>query len=78
MMQKSDNTIVHASMRRRVERDRMARFEVNGIRAVPLDGNMIRWQASIVGPADSPYEGGTFYLYIYMPVKYVHQIEFVI
>lgn len=74
MMQRTENMVTATtSMRRRAERDRMARFEVNGIRAVPLDGKLARWQASITGPANSSYEGGTFYLYIYLPLKCVHQ-----
>lgn len=58
-----------STMRRRTERDRAAGFDISGIRAFPLDEKLARWQASIVGPPDSPYAGGTFYLYINIPVK---------
>lgn len=38
-----------------------------GIEAVPLDEMCYQWQASITGPKDSPYEGGTFFLYLQIP-----------
>ncbi|CAL1285466.1 unnamed protein product [Larinioides sclopetarius] len=41
-----------------------------GIEAAPLDEMCFHWQASIEGPADSPYEGGTFFLYLQIPSSY--------
>ncbi|XP_045119579.1 uncharacterized protein LOC123509376 [Portunus trituberculatus] len=41
-----------------------------GIQACPLDELSVHWQASIRGPAGSPYEGGTFFLYIQIPHSY--------
>ncbi|KAK7077757.1 hypothetical protein SK128_003756 [Halocaridina rubra] len=41
-----------------------------GIEASPLDEMSLHWQASIRGPASSPYEGGTFFLYIQIPPSY--------
>lgn len=41
-----------------------------GIQACPLDKSSVHWQASIRGPAGSPYEGGTFFLYIQIPHSY--------
>ncbi|GIY53967.1 ubiquitin-conjugating enzyme E2 5A [Caerostris darwini] len=41
-----------------------------GIEAAPLDEKCYHWQASIEGPANSPYEGGTFYLYLQIPAGY--------
>lgn len=41
-----------------------------GIDAVPLDSQQSHWQASILGPVGSPYEGGKFLLYIVIPYNY--------
>ena len=41
-----------------------------GIKAQPLDSSYYHWQASITGPAGSPYEGGVFYLYLKVPFNY--------
>lgn len=60
-------------MYKRAESDGMAQYRVDGITSIPLSRKLAHWQASIVGPANSPYEGGIFYLYIYLPYKYVHR-----
>ncbi|XP_071957937.1 uncharacterized protein [Antedon mediterranea] len=41
-----------------------------GVLAVPLTKNCIHWQASIIGPPDSPYEGGIFYLHLQLASSY--------
>ncbi|XP_067626008.1 uncharacterized protein morgue [Eurosta solidaginis] len=41
-----------------------------GIDAIPLDKQNTYWQASILGPASSPYEGGKFFLFIFFPERY--------
>ncbi|CRL04719.1 CLUMA_CG017779, isoform A [Clunio marinus] len=41
-----------------------------GIDALPLDPQETHWQASIIGPNNSPYEGGKFFLYIRFPYNY--------
>ncbi|KAA0196749.1 hypothetical protein HAZT_HAZT003879 [Hyalella azteca] len=41
-----------------------------GIEAIPLDIQALHWQASIRGPDESPYQGGTFFLHILIPPRY--------
>ncbi|CAH4030564.1 uncharacterized protein LOC123712740 [Pieris brassicae] len=41
-----------------------------GIAATPLDMKCCHWQASVTGPAGSPYEGGVFFLYVQVPYSY--------
>lgn len=42
----------------------------NGISAGPKDNNMFEWDATLVGPSGTPYEGGVFYLNITFPSNY--------
>lgn len=42
-------------------------YASEGIEAIPLDKQNNYWQASILGPTGSPYEGGKFFLYIFFP-----------
>lgn len=42
----------------------------DGIEIIALDAELTHLQASIVGPANSPYEGGKFFLYIVVPQSY--------
>lgn len=43
---------------------------LDGIQAEPLDDFACHWQATLEGPAGSPYEGGLFFLYIKVPASY--------
>ncbi|PSC74632.1 PEROXIN-4 isoform A [Micractinium conductrix] len=44
--------------------------EATGIELVPDESNVFQWRALIKGPADTPYEGGTFELAISVPEQY--------
>lgn len=42
----------------------------DGIQAMPLDPpTYCHWQATILGPVGSPYEGGIFFLYLQVPYR---------
>ncbi|KAL7647339.1 UNVERIFIED_CONTAM: hypothetical protein RMT77_000934 [Armadillidium vulgare] len=52
------------------ERRTLRKDPPEGINAFPLDKMALHWQATIRGPAGSPYQGGTFFLYIQIPSNY--------
>ena len=45
--------------------------EYSNITAGPIDeSNVYKWSATIIGPKDSPYDGGVFILHIDFPKNY--------
>lgn len=58
--------------RRRLMRDfkRMKEDSPPGVSASPLPDNVMIWNAMIIGPADTPYEDGTFRLLLEFDEEY--------
>ena len=42
----------------------------HGISCWPVDDQLSRWEAKLVGGRDTPYEGGVFKLEIQIPERY--------
>ena len=58
---------------RRIQREfkDMQKEPPPGISAGPVEeSDMFKWKAVLIGPADSPYGGGTFHLDVYFPADY--------
>ena len=44
--------------------------DIPNMSAGPINNNLFEWNAVILGPCDTPYEGGIFYLNISIPSNY--------
>ena len=48
----------------------MKKDDIPNLSAGPIDDNLFEWQAMILGPIGTPYEGGIFNLNISIPSNY--------
>jgi ubiquitin-conjugating enzyme E2 D/E len=52
------------------ELDDMQKDDTPNLSAGPINDNLFEWEAVILGPVGTPYEGGVFYLNISIPSNY--------
>ena len=52
------------------ELDDIKKNDIPNLSAGPINGNLFEWDAVILGPISTPYEGGVFNLNISIPSNY--------
>lgn len=76
MMHKREDLFRSRMVRRRkAQLNLQEQYQLDGIKAAPLDETMIRWLGTIDGPKDSPYEGGKFFVFVYLPEECVDELS---
>ncbi|KAK1252754.1 hypothetical protein MKX08_003941 [Trichoderma sp. CBMAI-0020] len=76
------STTMSTAARRRLMRDfkRMQTDPPAGVSASPIPDNVMTWNAVIIGPADTPFEDGTFRLVMQFEEQYPNkppQVKFI-